>query len=109
MAQRQPGQSKTKGNPAGKRMSNEALRRRRAASWGRGERRTADRRNAQDARATSNRETRKLRAELQHDGDYAGAAEFLTPWEDACARRRSRRLARFGGATWLPDPVDEET
>jgi hypothetical protein len=104
MAQKQSGQSNTKGNPAHKRMGNEALKRRRAASRSRGERRTADRRNAQDGRATFNRELRAERQRLVNDGRYAEADELVTPWEDAKRKRKARRVALHGSRTWTPEP-----
>ncbi len=81
-----------KGNPAGKRMSNGALKARRAASWARGERRKTERRDENAAAKKRNADLRELRSQLRDDGDLVGAVELMTPWEAACAKRRANRF-----------------
>jgi hypothetical protein len=56
---------------------------RRASSWTRGEKRKDERRKAQAAAQAGNKAHR--------------AAGELTPWEQACAVRRQRRVALTGG------------
>lgn len=64
-------------NPASKRMSNPALKGRRAMSWARGKRRKAERIEAQKRREAENR----LRTDRGEP----------TPWEAACEARADRR------------------
>lgn len=64
-------------NPASKRMSNPALKGRRAMSWARGKRRKAERIEAQKRREAKNR--------LMRDRGEP------TPWEAACEARAERR------------------
>ena len=73
----QPGRKSSKGNPATHRMSNAALKERRAASWARGRRRKEARIKAQKDREKANRERR--------------AQGIPTPWEVAKATRKTRR------------------
>jgi hypothetical protein len=69
--------SSTKGNPAGKRMSNSALKERRARSWKAGEKRKEERKAEAINRAKANKRTRSM-------GEK-------TPWELAKAARHARR------------------
>lgn len=71
----------TKGNPATKRMANEARKRRRQRCWERGKERHEVTRLAGEARAKANAKARK---------DNPG---YLTPWEVARMTRASRRVA----------------
>jgi hypothetical protein len=83
MATRQ--QQKTKGNPAHTRMANANLKARRAASWARGQKRKAEGAADRKAREQANR---LLRLSGQ-----------LTPWQQAKAARKARRIAEHGGAS----------
>jgi hypothetical protein len=65
--------SKTKGNPAHHRMSNDRLKARRARSWARGEARKEARRQAQAAAHARN------------------LARGYTAWDEAKAARKARR------------------
>lgn len=66
-----------KGNPAHQRMSNKALKERRASSWARGEKRKDARRRTQEA---------------AHKGNLAVVAlGQLTPWQQAQVKRAERR------------------
>lgn len=69
--------SSTKGNPAAKRMSNKALKERRAQSWRDGEARKEQRRLAQKQRELVNHRRR--------------AVGESTPWEAAKIARAARR------------------
>lgn len=70
----------SKGNPASHRMSNKHHAAHREACWANGQRNKANRRNAQDARETANREG------LKADPTY------LKPWERSKLARRRARL-----------------
>lgn len=67
----------SKGNPAGKRMSNSALKERRARSWKAGQKRKEERKAEAINRANANKRTR--------------ATGEKTPWEQAKAARQARR------------------
>lgn len=69
-----------KGNPASHRMSNKALKDRRAKSWNRGQKRKQERIDAQKAAAQRNKELR--------------AQGLPTPYEVAQKARRERRADR---------------
>lgn len=81
-----PGQSR-KGNPAHHRMSNAALKTRRASSWGRGRARKQKHVKAQNDRENANA-LRRIRGEP-------------LAWEVACAERAARREAAGVRAAWL--------
>src|SRR5690348_15917850 len=72
----------TKGNPAHVRMSNPRRKTRRTECWTRGQDRKARRQKAQLTSEIQNRRDRK--------------AGKMTPWEKACARRKTIRAKRFG-------------
>lgn len=72
-------QSGTKGNPAAKRMSNKALKERRAQAWRDGEKRKEQRRLAQKQR--------------EYDNQLRRAKGQPTPWESAKLRRAEKREA----------------
>lgn len=78
-----PQQKGTKGNPASHRMSNKALKERRARSWAQGEKRKEQRRLAQKEREYANHRRR--------------AVGEPTPWEAAKAARAARRAAARKG------------
>lgn len=69
--------SSAKGNPASTRMGNAALKSRRAASWARGEKRKAARREAQHKREVAN-------VQLRLAGSF-------TAWEWSKATRAAKR------------------
>lgn len=72
--------SSTKGNPASRRMSNEANRNRRARSWKNGQER---------------KELRRIeKAEAEKRNKALRAAGLPTPWEAAKAKARERRVGR---------------